>query len=413
MSDKRQNTVSAPKRESKAIKYLAGLFLIVTVIIIGFGLYRNTISSSASAEETSNTERSVPVVTAFPIVLDFEQLIVVHGNIEAKESALVTPRIPGVIETIFVDEGESVTGGQTRLFQIDKLKLEKALDIRRYEMAVASCTVQEKIANLERMEADFEKARLDYQRFQRLIEKSAVTPDAFEQQESRYKQSQAMLKHSKAQLDLSTERLRQAEAALAIAEKDLADAIVTAPINGKISYKFQEPGEMGSPGKPVVRIDDTSVVEVSAYLPSQYYNDVNLSDTKVDIGVSGIDVNDLVISYKSPTINPKLRTFEIKCIIENPPEGVVPGAIARIKVVLLSRSGLAVPSSAIQRRGDSDVVFVTRDDICHEMVVTTGLQNDGLTEILESELTEEMPVVIMGQTLVEEGTQVSAKQEQD
>jgi multidrug efflux pump subunit AcrA (membrane-fusion protein) len=412
MNNEPQNKKAASKGKSRAIRYLVGLLLMFTLVITGFGLYRNARGSNVVEGETQNaSDRLVPVVTTLPVVRDFERVIRIQGNVEAKEFALITPRIPGVIEAVFVDEGDTVVEGQTRLFQIDKVKLEKTLEIRKHEKAVATCTVQEKKANLERNETDFEKAHLDYERFKRLIEKSAVTPDAFEQQESRYKQSQAMLKYAKAQLDLSTEQLHQAEAAFAIAEKDLADAVVTAPIDGKISSRFQEPGEMGSPGQPVVRIDNTSIIEVSAYLPAQYYNEVNVNSTELNIEVSGIEVNGLVISYKSPTINPRLRTFEIKGIIENPPEGVIPGAMAQIKVVLLSRRGLGVPSAAIQQRGGNNVVFVIEGNVSHQTIVQPGIETDGWTEIQDGQVNEGMAVVTMGQYMIEEGTRVAVQKE--
>lgn len=411
MVDKRQSTVSAPKQENKSVKYLAGLFLTVTVVIIGFGLYRNTQSSTIAAEEVQSTEPRVPVVTTLPVVRDFKRFVVVQGNVEAKNWALVTPRIPGTIEKIFVDEGDSVTGGKTRLFEIDKIKLEKALEIRQYELSVATCAVRESQANMERTEADFHKAELDYNRFTRLFEKKAVTADALEQQESRYKQTKAMLKHALSVVDLSVERHKQAQAALAIAQKDLADAVITAPINGKISDRLKEPGEMGEPGKPVVRIDDTSVIEVSAYMPAQNYNDVIVGQTTMDIRISSVDVNDLVIMYKSPTINPKLRTFEIKGVIENPPEGIVPGAMAQIEVVLLSRRGLGVPSAAIQQRGGDSVVFVVRGDVSYQVTVQPGIETDGWTEIREGQVNEDAAVVTMGQNMVDDGTRVDVQKE--
>ena len=380
-------------------------------MVIVLVIYKQSHDQSVSAADTDKTGRVVTVVTSSPVVRDFRQSLVTQGNIEAKNWALVTPRIEGTIEAIFVDEGDSVVGGRTRLFEVDKIKLEKALEIRRYELSVAACAVRESEANLERVEADFHKAELDYNRFVRLFEKEAVTADALEQQESRYKQTQAMLKHAKSVVDLSIERHKQAQAALAIAEKDLADAVITSPINGKISSRFKEPGEMGEPGKPVVRIDDTSVVEVSAYLSAQNYNNVIVGRTRMNISVSGVDVNELVISYKSPTINPMLRTFEVKSVIENPPEGVVPGAMAQIEVVLQSRRGLGVPSSAVQQRHGDNVVFVVRDGVCHEVTVNPGFENDGWTEILDSTLTEQMSVVTMGQNLAEEGLPVSTEKE--
>jgi len=239
-----------------------------------------------------------------------------------------------------------------------------------------------------------------------------VTPDAFEQQESRYKQLTALRKHAQSQVDLAVAKQQQSKAALSISEKGLADAIVYAPISGKISRRVREPGELGQLGQPVVRIDDTSVVEISAYLPAQYYSKIIPGQTGMNIEVSGIDIGQQIVSYKSPTINPKLRTFEVKSILKNPPQGVVPGAIAQIEVVLESRKGLGVPAVAIQKRNDQSVVFVIKNDTAHMVSVKTGLENDGWTEIVDGDLVENTPVVSMGQSMIEEGTLVSVQKEQ-
>ena len=395
------------KNLSNKQRYIAGLSAIIFILILA-----TLLKSRGDTPDKSLVNRRIPVVLTPATLQIFEQRVVVQGNVEAKKFAIVSPRIPGTIEAVFVDEGDSVIANETKLFQTDALKLKKTVEIKKHELAVAQCERREKLANLEKTEADLHKTELDYNRFKRLFEKQAVTADALEQQESRYKQILAFRKYAQAQVDLSAEKEHQADAALAISEKDLADAIVYAPITGKISRRLREPGEMGQPGQPVVRIDDTSVVEVSAYLPAQYYSKIIPGQTGMNIEVSEIDIGQQIVSYKSPTINPKLRTFEVKSILKNPPQGVVPGAIAQIEVVLESRKGLGVPAVAIQKRNYQSVVFVIKNDTAHMLSVKTGLENDGWTEIVDGDLVENTPVVSMGQTMVEEGTLVSVQKGQ-
>ncbi|MCD4831193.1 MAG: efflux RND transporter periplasmic adaptor subunit [Anaerohalosphaeraceae bacterium] len=388
-------------------KYIACLSAIIFILIVG-----TLLKSCKDTPDKSLVGRRIPVVLTPATLQIFEQRVVVQGNVEAKEFAMVSPRVQGVIEAVFVDEGDSVIANETKLFQTDALKLKQTVEIQKNELSVAQFAKRQSAANLEKIEADLHKTELDYNRFKRLFEKQAVTADAFEQQESRYKQILAFRKHAQAQVELSAEKEHQADAVLAISGKDLADAIVYAPISGKISRRLREPGETGQPGQPVVRIDDTSVVEVSAYLPAQYYSKIIPGQTGMNIEVSGIDIGQQIVSYKSPTINPKLRTFEIKCIIKKPPQGMVPGAIAQIEVVLESRKGLGVPAVAIQKRNAQSVIFVIKNDAAHMISVKTGLENDGWIEIIDSDLAENIPVVSMGQSMIEEGTLVSVQKEQ-
>jgi HlyD family secretion protein len=168
---------------------------------------------------------------------------------------------------------------------------------------------------------------------------------------------------------------------------------------------------MGDIGQPVIRIDDPSVVEVAAFLSVEYYAAIVPGRTAMRIDVSEIDLGRHVITYKSPTIDPKLRSFEIKCILNDPPAGVAPGAMAQLVVVLEARRGLGVPSAALQQRGGRSVVFVIENDTARQVPVTTGIESAGWTEILEGELAEGAAVVTMGQYMVESDTPVTVQQE--
>jgi len=401
-----------PTRNGATVKILAGLATVACVTVGGYLLYqRRAQAQETAATEQTTAEQRVPVVTTPAALRDFERSLIVQGNVEAKNFAMVSPRVPGTIETIYADEGDAVTAGETKLFQTDAVALEENVQIGRHNLTVAACAKREALASLEKTGADFHKAELDYDRFKRLYEKQAVTADAFEQQQSRYQQLAAVVKLAEAQVDLAAAREDQAKAGLAIAEKNLADATIYAPISGTVSERLQEPGEMGKPGQEVLRIDDTSVVEIAAFLPAQYYAAVRPGQTAMKIQISGVDPGTQTVTYKSPTINARLRTFEVKCVLTNPPEGITPGAMAQIAVVLESRKGLGIPSAAIQERGGRAVAFVVQDGVAHQVPVQTGIESVGWIEILDADLAEDAAVVTMGQSMVQEGTRVRVQQE--
>jgi len=361
------------------------------------------------AENAKNTvaeEKRVPVVTTPVRIREFEERLSVQGTLEARDFAVVSARVPGTIEQIFVDEGDRVVAGNTRLFQIDALKLKRNAEMQAQEVSVTQYARIEAEANLDRVQADFHKAEVDYERFKRLLQKKAVTAEAMEGQESRYRQTEAMLRHARTSVDLAKEKEKKAESALAIAGKDLRDALVYAPITGRISQKIRETGETAQPGQPVLRIEDPAAIEVSAYLPAEYYNRIIPGETPMYIKVYGIESRDRVVSYKSPTINPQLRTFEVKCLIKEPPENFVPGALAEIAILLEMRKGIGVPSDAVQIRADRSVVFTVQDQTAYMIEVNTGLETDGWTEIRDSKLIENTPIVTMGQFLLNDGSAV-------
>ena len=396
------------------IKRKLVLTLVALVCVAAGGYFllqsRAKAQDAGPAEQSNDAQRTTVVTTAAATRL-FERTLVVQGNVQTKDFALVSPRVAGTIDAVFVDEGDAVVAGQTQLFQIDAANLTNVLQIKELALTVAQCGHREAAASLEKIDVDLHKAELDYHRFQRLLDKEAVTQDAFEQQQSRYQQLQAARKLGEAQVELATAREAQSRAEVEIARKDLADALIMAPISGTVSQRLQEPGERGNPGQGVLRIDDTSIVEVVAFLPAQHYAAVTPGQTAMRIDVAGIDLGRQVISYKSPTINPKLRTFEIKCVLENPPAGVTSGAMAQIVVVLESREALGVPSQALQERGGHSVVFVVSGNVAQQVAVTTGIETNGWTEIRDSNLQAGAAVVTMGQAMVNDATPVTVQQE--
>lgn len=408
---KQNKSIEKNSKTTGRLKFFTVGFVISGLLIAGIWFVLSRKNNQNARTDADRPSQKVLVSVTRPIHRNFENVVVTQGNVEAKNVTMVSPRIPGAIEKIFVDEGDDVIFGQTKLFQTDAVKLEQNVTIREHDLAVARCAEQQSRANLEKVTADFTKTERDFKRFERLLDKGATTQDEYEQQQSKYKQISASLKVAQSQVDLAAEHVCQAQAALAIAKKDLADTTVLAPLSGKVSMRMAEPGEMGSPGRPVLRIEDTNLVEVGAFLPAAVYPNVTAGQTKMRVKVYGIDLELQTISYKSPAINPKLRTFEVKCLLENPPDGVSPGAMAEVAVVLESRQGLAVPAALVQQRGGKDVIFVVEGDIARKKEVQTGLENDGWVELLAGDITETTSVVSMGQYMLDDGTEVSIQKE--
>lgn len=385
---------------------LAGLGIVAGLV---FAVADRT--QTGSGATVADVAVRVPVVTTPLATRVFEDRVTVQGTLESKYTTLVSALVPGTLEEIFVDEGDIVVAGQTPLFQTDALKLEKALEVSRQDLAMARLGRKERAAYQERIVADFEKAKIDYERHQLLYENKSISIDALEQQQSRYRQAVAMCKHAQSLLDTAVEQEQQAESALAIAEKSLKDTLVVAPLNGVVSLRFLEPGEMANAGTPVLKIEDPSVIEASAYLPAQYFARVTPGETKIRVKAYEVEVDERVVSFKSPTINPKLRTFEVKCLIEQPPAGVVSGAMADITVLFDQRSGLGVPKEAIQIREDRSAIFAVEDGIARLYPVETGIETGGMVEVRGEGLREGLEIVTMGQFHVEDGSAVQVRQE--
>ena len=381
--------------------------VILVIAIAGFGsAYRYYL---AADDKPANSESEAPKSHAVSVVLanietrKFSETVQIQGSLKAKNYALVSPRVGGVLEKIYVREGDDVVAGKTPLFQTDNIVLEKVVEIARQNLTVALSSVLEKEANMRVTETDLKKAESDYKRYQKLIEQKTVSEDAFESIQANFEKQKAAFKHRQTEVNLELERKKKAESDLAIAEKNLKDSLVLAPINGKVSRRMAEPGEMGAPGVPVIRIDDTMELEASGFLPGKYYERINLNAIKVQIGADGQWWDVYPVIYKSPTIDPTLRTFEIKCAVKGDNRRIVPGALVEMRVFLNEKEAMGVPIRAIQQRNSTSNVFIAEGNIAKMIKVETGLETDGWVEIAGGDLPADARIVVQGGFLLNEG----------
>ncbi|HPT16741.1 MAG TPA: efflux RND transporter periplasmic adaptor subunit, partial [Kiritimatiellia bacterium] len=336
----------------------------------------------------------------------FERRLTVQGTLEAKNYANVASRIDGTLEEIWVDEGDAVVAGQTALFQVDAANRQNSLTIAEQNLAVAQASRAVAQASAQKTEAEAHKANLDFARYDRLHRDGRVSDNEFEGAQVQHEAAKAAIDVAQAQVDLAERQVKQAEASRAIAQKNLEDAKVTAPISGFVSSRTAEPGEQMSVGRVVLRIDDLAEIEAAAYLPAQYHADVVPNRTTFRLGVAGRAAGQHVVTYRSPTINPVLRTFEIKGRVEDAGELAAPGSMADLTIVFESRAGLGVPSAAVLIRNGKPTIFVVQAGKAVQREVQTGLQNDGWTEIL-SGLAAGESVVTEGQTQLRDGLPIN------
>lgn len=378
------------------IKIYGLLLVILSMIAIGCG-----------KDKTADTKTDSIQVMISPIEMDdFEHSVGVQGTLSAKEFAMVPARIGGTLKELLVEDGALVTQG-TKLAHIDSEQLGHAVELRRQDVLVARNAMTVAQAQSDSVQAEMERAGNDHRRFQALREEQAVSEQMAEQAATAWKAAQAADKVARAQVALTEAQVSQAESALAIAERDFRDTVVRAPIDGVISRRFYEPGEMVGGGNALFRIDNLETIEFTAFLAERYFPMITVGKTRVRLELGDETVKELTVTYRAPTVHETLRTFEIKCLWVNPPESVVPGMMAHAEVVIDHRRGLAVPSGALVQRAGRTLLFGYKDGQAVALEVKTGYLTNGKTEILEGLDDRYTHVISAGQNLVKDGAPVT------
>ncbi len=215
-------------------------------------------------------------------------VIKVSGNIEAT-TVEASFKISGRVLERPVDEGEMVQSGQI-VARIDSSDLAHTVAIRRAEAQSARATLaelvagsrREEIAQAEAMlaaaEAEAKRAADDFQRQEELYRKEVIPKQRFDAARTTRDTTAAQARQAREALiltrkgprheriDQARARLREAEAALALAQDQFGYATLTAPTAGMIMAKHIEPGEQIAPGTPIITIGELESVWVKAYI---------------------------------------------------------------------------------------------------------------------------------------------------
>jgi HlyD family secretion protein len=215
-------------------------------------------------------------------------VIRVSGNIEAT-TVEASFKIPGRVQERPVDEGESVQSGQL-VARLDSTDLAHEVAIRKAEAQTARSVLAELVAGsrkeeiaqaeaaLAAAEAEAKRAADDFQRQEELFRREVIPKQRFDAARATRDTSAAQVRQAREALTLTRKgprqeridqaraRLKEAEAAVALAEEQLGYATLIAPAAGMVMAKHIEPGEQVAPGTPVITIGELENVWVRAYI---------------------------------------------------------------------------------------------------------------------------------------------------
>jgi len=164
-----------------------------------------------------------------------------------------------------------------------------------------------------------EKARLDFERAQRLFATQSITRPEMES--------------ATAQRDASRAQLAAAESLLAEAQVGLRDCALTVPIDGDVMKKSVEPGAYTGPGMPAFIIGDVSSVKVVLGLPDIALHDVKLWQ-EVVVTTDAVRGKSFAakVSRIAAVADPVTRNFDVEVEIPNADRLWKPGMIAAVEL---------------------------------------------------------------------------------
>lgn len=356
----------------------------------------------STQKETTAIRKLIKVETAKPQQRTFQHRIRVQGTVNPTEQADIASRTSGNLDALFVSDGDRVKRG-TLLFQVDQKNLENKVAVARQDLAVAEEMVKTAEAELKIGRTKLEKAKIDYRRAERLISERAISSDDYEIRQMNFKNAEAEVRKFEAMLDNNRSKVELQKVQLEIALKNLADSRVVAPFDGIVTAKNKEQNEYVANGTVVLHLENHSGFEISCLISAVYYPQIAAGKTKANLLFDGHPLCSSIVSYRSRSIDPLSRTFELKIPV---PRGVpmVSGILCNVDLILEERNGWGVPGDAVMlRKGGSYQVYAVHDGRAQAIAVTPGIRSDGYTELREGEKLKDESLVVSGQYFLNSG----------
>jgi membrane fusion protein (multidrug efflux system) len=211
------------------------------------------------------------------------------------------------------------------------------------------------------------------------------------------------------ELDNAVSRREIAEAGLREAQSQASHARLTAPFDGVIVSRLAESGDLATPGRALLVIEDPGALRVEMQVPESLLGRLKVGDAlPVLIPSVAVTVPARVVEI-APAADTVSRTFLVKADLPAA-AGVRSGQFGRVRIPVGAASAIEVPESAILRRGQMEMVFVfdAGAGAVRQRLVRAGRSEDGRTVVL-SGLEEGEWVVASPPRTIAEGDRLVAE----
>jgi membrane fusion protein (multidrug efflux system) len=301
----------------------------------------------------------------------FNHYIELQANVQTKENLMLNAEFGGILQQIYVKEGQKVAKGQT-LARVDDGGLS---------------------SQLAQMETQAALAKTTFERQQNLWNQKIGSEIQFLQAKTNYN---AQLK------------------AVAQMRSQLSKTVIRAPFSGTIDEIASDRGSVVGPGSPILRIVSLGNMYLEAEVPEKNISKIKKgSDVIVDFPVLG-ETFTTKITQASNYINPANRSFMVQIAVPNKNGNIKPNLSSKIQIKDYSNpKAITVPISIISENADGEqFLYVAQNPdkdgnaIAKRVIVKVGLSQGELVEIIEGIKDGDL-IIKEGARSVKDGQKVS------
>ena len=332
---------------------------------------------------------SVPVIVVKKVEIQGK----VHGpgTVQSKVQVAVSPKITGILEKLYADQGDRVQKGQL-LAELDSLEL-------RAREAAAQAAKNRAQRDLGRAQADMGKAqanlglaRSNYQRDLEVFKPGYISQATFDTTKAQLKVAESEVNAYQATVTALQAAVKQAESETKAAAALHNYTRILAPMDGLITVRKAEVGTTLVPGSPIFQMVDLDQIWMAAWIDQALVGQLREGQPAVIKLRSGRAFQGRVarLNKEADTVT---RELEVNVKFSVLPEPLVIGEEAEVDIETGRQTVAAVPLSAIITKNGHKGVLVADKGWARFQKVSLGLNDGQKSAVLEGLQEGELVVV--------------------
>src|SRR3954453_14751009 len=364
---------------------ICGGVLVAGALVAAFVTRSSWMGTGASAQGPQRPRVvSVELATAErkPVPVDVDSI----GTVTPISSVALKSRLETTILSVHFEDGAKVSEGDL-LFTLDARQID--------------AQIEQATGMLAKDQAQLEGALRDLKRYSELIGKGATT--------------QVNVDNARTQADILTGTIKADQAALDNLKVQKSYTLIRAPFAGRISAANVKVGNFVRPADltPLAVINQMAPVYVTFAVPQRVLVDLRESMAK---GASGVTATipghqrseTGTVAMVENAVDPTTGMVTVRGIMNNENESLWPGTLVATKLTIRREDSVVVPTVAVQRSQNGNYVFLVKDGVAKVQPVKVDRTFQGIS-VISAGLSGDESVVVDGQLLLSDGTQVSPR----
>jgi RND family efflux transporter MFP subunit len=324
------------------------LVIIVALLLVaaaGLMLLKKRKADLAQASPASILPAVVATMDlkAQPVTLTLPAMGIVASGI----SAVLSTRISGQVMAVVKQEGDPVKKGEmlARIDDKDLVAKKQGLALQRQGIAFQ---VEARKAEVTALEISIKSAREAHARTKDLLDIKGASPEQYSQEEAEIAKLKAGLTAARNSIQTLQKSMETLGASMREIDSLINYATLVAPIDGTVSQILVRPGDLATPGKPLLRIASRSGLYLNLSLPHS------------------VHATEILLQGRTLPLTSRDQTGEtglVQYVAPLPQNiGLVEGQFVNVNVVIFKGEDVLVPIDALLTMDGSSSVFALNSD---------------------------------------------------